>query len=63
MQAGIIINNGKLLFKIVYFGYEYQFLLQWESLLDFGVIILHLQMLIMIAENSDWKLQNSVVVI
>ena len=58
---GIIINNGKLLLKIVYFGYEYQFLLQWESLLDFGVIIL--QMLIMIAENSDWKLQNSVVVV
>ena len=25
---GIIINNGKLLLKIVYFGYEYQFLLQ-----------------------------------
>ena len=25
---GIIINDGKLLLKIVYFGYEYQFLLQ-----------------------------------
>ena len=25
---GIIINNGKLLLKIVYFRYEYQFLLQ-----------------------------------
>ena len=55
----IIIYNGKLLLKIVYFGYEYQFLLD----LEFWSWIIILQMLIMIAENSDWTLQNCVVVV